>query len=263
MPCAAPNARPALSTIIVNQSHGTRTIFSCLGGAIGADPEQPAAELIRSARVLLVDHHGLAGTLRAVRIAREKGVQVVADFERDPGPPFHELFDAVDHLILSSRFARELTGCDPQAAAESLFSAERRAVVVTCGPQGSWHLSHEKGGAPLAACPPVSGRQGQQAARGTQSVPSPKPVGGPRYVPAFAVNVADTTGCGDVFHGAYAAALAAGDTISRCVLIASAVAALKATRRGGQAGIPTRAAVMEFLERASYPQGEGGCDPQG
>ena len=48
------NARPALSTIIVDQSHGTRTIFSCLGGAIGADPEQPAAELIRSARVLLV-----------------------------------------------------------------------------------------------------------------------------------------------------------------------------------------------------------------
>jgi ribokinase len=218
------DARPALSTVVVDRSHGTRTVFCCLGGAIGADAQQPAAELIHSARVLLVDHHGVEGTLRAVQIARAKGVQVVADFERDPGPPFRELFDAVDHLVLSARFARELTGCDPQAAAESLFSAGRRAVVVTCGAQGCWYLS----------------RQSVSAA-------SPKPAGGARHLPAFPVCVADTTGCGDVFHGAYAATLAAGEAISRCVLVASAAAALKATHCGGQAGIPTRTAVMEFL----------------
>ena len=53
------DARPAHSTIIVDETRKTRTIFSSLGGMIGADPARPHAELIRSASVLLVDHHGL------------------------------------------------------------------------------------------------------------------------------------------------------------------------------------------------------------
>jgi sulfofructose kinase len=62
------------------------------------------------------------------------------------------------------------------------------------------------------------------------------------------VTVVDTTGCGDVFHGAYAAGLAQGlDPVGR-VRLASAAAALKATHRGGQAGIPERAAVERFLK---------------
>ena len=51
---------------------------------MGADAKSPPAELIGSARVILVDHHGLEGTIRAARIARESGVAVVADFERIP-----------------------------------------------------------------------------------------------------------------------------------------------------------------------------------
>jgi sulfofructose kinase len=61
------------------------------------------------------------------------------------------------------------------------------------------------------------------------------------------VRAVDTTGCGDVFHGAYAAALARGDELGQRIRFAAAAAALKATRPGGQAGIPTRAAVGAFL----------------
>ena len=68
-----------------------------------------------------------------------------------------------------------------------------------------------------------------------------------RHFPAYAVDLVDTTGCGDVFHGAYAAALSQGEDLPRRVALASAAAALKATRRGGQAGIPYRQAVEEFL----------------
>ena len=72
--------------------------------------------------------------------------------------------------------------------------------------------------------------------------------GPPRHQPAFPVSVVDTTGCGDVFHGAYAAALARGLDLAARVRFAAAAAALKATRAGGQAGIPTRAATEAFLQ---------------
>jgi len=214
-----PDARPAHSTILVDQTQKTRTVLASLEGPIGADPSLPEAEVIRSASVLLVDHHGLEGTLRAVRIAREHGVEVVADFERDPGPPFAKLLARVDHLIVSERFARELTGereAPVAAVAEALWAPDRSAVVVTCGAAGCWYVSD-------ATC---------KAAR---------------HFPAFAVDVVDTTGCGDVFHGAYAAALSQREDLPRRAALASATAALKATRRGGQAGIPYRQAVDEFL----------------
>ena len=53
----------------------------------------------------------------------------------------------------------------------------------------------------------------------------------------------DTTGCGNVFHGAYAAALIHGMSIPVALRFASVAAALKATRPGGQMGIPTRSVV--------------------
>ncbi len=70
-----------------------------------------------------------------------------------------------------------------------------------------------------------------------------------RHLPAFPVEVVDTTGCGDVFHGAYAAGLAEGMNLPDRVRLAAAAAALKATQSGGQTGIPTRDAVDTFLTR--------------
>jgi sulfofructose kinase len=57
----------------------------------------------------------------------------------------------------------------------------------------------------------------------------------------------DTTGCGDVFHGAYAACIARGERVDMAIQVASAAAGLKATQPGGRRGIPDRAAVDRFL----------------
>jgi len=68
------------------------------------------------------------------------------------------------------------------------------------------------------------------------------------HMEAYKVDVADTTGAGDVFHGAYIAALLKGyDVISSCNF-AQATAAIKCTKLGGRAGIPTWAQVEEFLQ---------------
>jgi sugar/nucleoside kinase (ribokinase family) len=211
-----PGARPIHSTIIVDETHQTRTILFDLAGSVGAAPDRPPEEVLRAARVLYVDHYGIEGMTRAARIARAAGIPVVADLERDEWPGFQGLLALVDHLIVGRAFAEKLTGAaEPAAAVQCLWQDDRRAVVVTCGAEGCWY-------------------RGNDFAQ-------------PRHQPAFAVEVADTTGCGDVFHGAYAAALAWGANLEERIRFAAAAAALKATQRGGQAGIPRRAAVESFL----------------
>lgn len=64
---------------------------------------------------------------------------------------------------------------------------------------------------------------------------------------AFSVNVVDTTGAGDVFHGALAVALAEKMPTKEAIRFASAVAAMKCTQPGGRAGIPNREQTESFL----------------
>ena len=68
-------------------------------------------------------------------------------------------------------------------------------------------------------------------------------------LPAFAVDVVDTTGCGDTFHGAFALALARGQPVVSAARFASGAAALCATQLGGRAGIPTALQLEQFLTK--------------
>ncbi|MCA1011784.1 ribokinase [Halobacillus halophilus] len=67
-------------------------------------------------------------------------------------------------------------------------------------------------------------------------------------IPGYPVNVEDPTGAGDTFNGALAAYLGRGDTLDDSVRIANAAAALSATRKGAQSGMPTQAAVERFMK---------------
>ena len=151
----------------------------------------------------------------------------MADLERNPGGDFDELLALIDHLIVSTGFARQLTGKEkPDEGVTELWHGDRQAVVVTGGAQGCWYCG-------------------------------PDAMDGCRHFPAFAVEAVDTTGCGDVFHGAYAAALAWGWPLQRRIVFASATAALKATQRGGQSGCPSRQQVERFLRGRGERQASG------
>jgi len=67
-------------------------------------------------------------------------------------------------------------------------------------------------------------------------------------MPAFQVDVVDTVGAGDVFHGAFLAGLVKGRTVQDAARFASAVAAIKCTRIGGRAGIPSLETAERFLQ---------------
>lgn len=67
-------------------------------------------------------------------------------------------------------------------------------------------------------------------------------------LPAFSVDVVDTVGAGDVFHGAFLAQLLKGQSVMECARAASAVSAIKCTRIGGRAGIPNSETLQKFLD---------------
>jgi sulfofructose kinase len=99
-------------------------------------------------------------------------------------------------------------------ALNKIWHLKRKTTIVTCGAQGCWALGHnfEK----------------------------------PTTFPAFQVDVVVTTGSGDFFHRDYAAAFARGHDIHDQIRCASASAALKATKSGGQADIPYEVEVRAF-----------------
>ncbi|HUU99185.1 MAG TPA: PfkB family carbohydrate kinase [Phycisphaerae bacterium] len=211
--------RPIHSVIIVDAAAHTRTIFFNRLEFHSRKPAEISPELIEPARVLFVDHYGTAATIRALQIARAAGVQSVADIERDnEDPRIATVIDLVDHLIVSAEFAYVLTGQrDPAAAADALASVPRACTAVTCGADGCWYKA-------AGSHPPV-------------------------HQPGFRVDVVDTTGCGDIFHGAYAAMIAKGCPIPDAIRRASAAAAIKAMHTGGRAGAPTLEQLDSFLAR--------------
>jgi sulfofructose kinase len=205
-------ARPIHAFIVVESATQTRTIMYTVDGRTGADDALPITETIHAAKVLLIDDVGTDAIMRPTQTARAAGIPVVADLEWTHNPALVEL---PDHLIVSQRFASRFTGATtPADAARKLWHDERAVVVITCGADGCWVLTAD---------------------------------GEPVHQPAFAVEVVDTTGCGDVFHGAYATGLTWGLPLNERIRFATATAALKATQAGGRQGIPTWEKVQGFL----------------
>jgi sulfofructose kinase len=209
--------RPIHSTIIIDSKRGSRNIFFDISGVLGAAVDWPPAAVIQSARVLFVDWFSVPGMIRAMRLARLAGIPVVADFEQRGVAGFSVLLGLPNHLIVSESFAAQLTGtAEPRRALKKLWKKHHQLVAVTGGAKGCWYLSADD---PTRLC----------------------------HQPAFKVKVVDTTGCGDVFHGAYAVALAREMNVPDRIRFAAAAAALKAAKPGAQKGIPTLAEVQKFL----------------
>ena len=209
------SARPIHSVIVVDMSTGGRNIFYAAEGVVGRPPEEMTDELIKDCRVLFVDHKWVAPGLKAIEVAHRYGIPVVGDIETDQGAGMRDMVSQIDHLIIGIDFARRLTGeTEPMDMIGALWHGRRTCCVVTAGSLGCWYMVQE---------------------------------GDLRHAPAFKVQVVDTTGCGDVFHGAYAASIALNEDVHTAIRVASATAALKATQPGGRSGIPRRDTVDRFL----------------
>jgi sulfofructose kinase len=210
-------AQPVNSVIIVDATTGTRTIL--FQPFANPNPEPLAEAVVRAGRVLAVDDVDGDRALAAANVAARLGVPVVADLEMIDSPNSAMLLARADHVIVSESYAASVTGRrQPADAVRDLWRPTRSLVAVTAGKHGCWYRSAD----------------------------SPDTV---EHEPAYAVEVTDTTGCGDAFHGAYAAGLAWGWQPSLRIALASATATLTATKIGGQASLPTREAVERLIGR--------------
>jgi len=213
-----PEAEPVAATVYVEKQTGERTILWSRFLTPPPILNEEAMITALSAKCLFADQFYSEALIPLYRQVREKGIPIVGDFESVNSPEEAEALTLIDHPIFPAVYVRERFGQDTDisdAVMRLLGEHNRSAVVVTDGAKGAWF-----------------------AEKGDSTV---------RHQKAFPVTVCDTTGCGDVFHGAYAAALTLGMPLADRVRYAAGAAALKATQKGGQAGAPTRGELEEFL----------------
>ncbi|MBI2894777.1 MAG: hypothetical protein HYY06_14575 [Deltaproteobacteria bacterium] len=211
----APGFVSPFSFIAVESKSGKRTIFWTRGSVppLGADEIRPA--ILDGACCLIIDGHHPAAQVRLAEEARARGIKVVLD----AGTLREGMGDLVSlsHILIASeRFATEVA---PAAELESTL-AELRSMgpemcVITLGQEGS------------------IGTDGDRIVREA----------------AYEVDVIDTTGAGDVYHGAFLYGVRRGWPIERLMRFASAAAGLKCRTLGGRAGIPSLDEVLAVLPR--------------
>lgn len=201
----------------VQEGTGEREIFFCTGTKRKLTPADVAPEFVRSGRCLLMDTHHWEASVRAAEIARAAGLPVITDLEH-PGPTVERLLHLGTHHVMPEHFLLEHTGeTDPERAAAALLATYAPEVlVVTRGVRGC--VGYE------------AGDRVEQAAY--------------RVEPTV-----DTTGAGDVFHGAFAYGLTLGYDLPRNLAFASLVAGLKCRALGGRSGIPRREELGQWWAR--------------
>ncbi|MCO4053999.1 MAG: sugar kinase [Bosea sp.] len=206
--------RSPVSAVMVDRG-GERMIVSYSDAALPAMPEWLPAALPAGVGCLLGDTRWEEGALHLFRLARSAGVPALLDGDRKPMDP--ALLDAASHIAFSEVGLKELTGLDDPARALLGVKADARWLAVTAGERGVWV------------------REG----------------GSITHVEAFPIQAVDTLAAGDVWHGAFALALAEGRPEMQAVRFANAAAAIKCTRFGGRKGAPARAEVELFLKERS------------
>jgi sulfofructose kinase len=200
--------------VAVNADDLRRVVYSSSGDVPPlASEELDLAALLDGARHLVIDGAHPEAQILAAESARARGVGVIVDASGLRGG-LGELVGLADVLVASERFVAEVA---PRGEVEDslveLQAMGPRTVVITLGSSGSIGLS------------------GDELVR----------------QPAHVVEVVDTTGAGDVFLGAFAAALAQSYSFSHAIELASAAAALSCRALGARAALPDRAELLAFL----------------
>ncbi|MEA9396918.1 sugar kinase [Lelliottia amnigena] len=163
--------------------------------------------------VVLADVRWHDGAKQALTLARQQGVTTILDADITP-QNIADLVALSDHAAFSAPGLQRMTQiAEAESALKKAQTLTNGHVYVTQGKDGCYWL--EKGAL--------------------------------SHLPAFQIDVVDTTGAGDVFHGALAVGLAQNQPAQEAVRFASAVAALKCTRPGGRAGIPDCDQTRSFL----------------
>ena len=196
------------------EEHKTRIFIGKPGTAGQLQPDEIDWDYVKSAKVLHLEN-GEEASAQAARFARKHGIVTVMDADNYQ-EGIVRLIPWLDVFIASEFFYRDMYGAlDYEEGLKKLLEEGVDTAIVTLGSKGSVGMTKRDG------------------FFRTES---------------FRVDVRDTTGAGDVFHGAYIAGLLEGMAPRECAVFASAVAAVKCTCIGGRTGIPDRSTAEHFLQ---------------
>ncbi|MER9693457.1 sugar kinase [Mesorhizobium sp. M0179] len=214
-------ARSALAAILVD-AHGERIIVPFYDPKAQADPEAVPVADLSGFDAVLVDVRWPGAAALALTAARSAGRPAILDADTAPVEVLERLLPLASHIVASETAARIVCGhaLDPETACADLASRTDVFVAVTGGAAGSWW--HDRS----AGCV--------------------------RHIAAPKIKAVDTLAAGDVFHGAFAVALAETMPIEQALRFASAAAALKCQRFGGRLGAPNRDEAMAMVA-ATWP----------
>jgi sulfofructose kinase len=203
--------KSSYSSILIDRA-GERQIMNYRGDRLIQTPRHLADA--PEVDAVLSDTRWSEGALAAMELARARGVPGILDVE---APAEIDAFGPASHLAFSEQgLAHFYPDLAPEVAIERVVQDHGGWVCVTMGAEGvAWCGAGDAG-----------------------------------FVPAYSVDVVDTLGAGDVWHGAFALRLAEGADEIAAIRFANAVAALKCTRQGGRAGSPTREEVETFMKEA-------------
>jgi ribokinase len=199
--------------IMVDERTAVRTILWTRGTGSGLQGHEVDLEVIAACRGLLVDSLESTAARAAAAAARTRGIPVVID-----AGTLREGVEAVlplcDYIVASEVFAEQVgSGGGVEEALEAIMGYGPRAAVVTLGERGCVMRSEDV----------------------------------TRAVAGFTVDAVDTTGAGDVFHGAFLYAVIRGWGLDRGCVFANAVAALGCRGLGGREQIPDLTEALSFL----------------
>jgi len=213
----SPGFSSQFAFISITRNSGNRTVFWHRGSVPELRKEDIDIHCFPNARVLHLDGLMIEASIEAALQAKAMGMTVVMD-----GGSLREgtrdLTQLVDILIVSETFASALTGSgasfvDTLYALRGLGPSQ---VTVTLGEKGSVGLDEQ------GIC-----RQ-----------------------EAFTVQTEDTTGAGDVYHGAYIYGLLQMWDMRKCMQFASAAAALNCTGIGAQNEAVSLSGIQELIEKS-------------
>lgn len=207
------NGGTASVSLILIDAAGEKSIATRRGANLNAALPDDPRRLVAAADAVLVDNRFPEFVTMVCQAARARKIPVVIDLDHATAPE-HPLLALGSHVVASTEALRGSTGLhDLGAGLKRLAETLSCFLAVTDGPNGVTWL---EGGAI-------------------------------RHMPAYKVEVIDSLGAGDAFHGAFTLALAEGLGLEDAMRFASATAALKCTKFGGASGNPRRAEVEAFL----------------
>ena len=211
--------RSFVSVLWLCADTATRTCVFDKGNLPPLTLNEAQKQAISDAEILMVDGNEMDAAVEGAKIARANGTKVLYDcgglYEG-----VERLLALTDIMIPSEEFALGHTGCNSvEDAAKKLYDLYAPEIVVI-----------------------TQGKHGGIIYDGNQIV----------AYPIYPAEVVDSNGSGDVFHGAFAAAVAKGYSYLKCCHFSSAVSGLKCTGVGARESVPDFETTKKYLKENGY-----------